>query len=37
MYYIDHQGKIQKVPKICLINTKQKNEILMRTKYNIHQ
>jgi hypothetical protein len=37
MYYIDYQGKIRKLPNICVVDSKQKNEILMREKYNIQK
>jgi hypothetical protein len=35
MYYVDYQGKIQKLPNICVVDTKQKNKILIREKYDI--
>lgn len=37
MFFIDKNGNVQEIPKVCMINTKQKNIYLIREKYGLHK
>lgn len=35
MFFIDAYGKVQQLPKVCTIDSKQRNIFIMREKYRI--